>query len=98
MSTQDMFSIVAILYCVTNLGSMGLELNLQETIKSLRSPRLVILTLVWSWILGSAAAFPVQDPNVLVMILLAVPVPLAVWLLLARYFFAPRADKDLVKV
>jgi BASS family bile acid:Na+ symporter len=43
-------------------------------------------------------AFPVQDPNVLVMILLAVPVPLAVWLLLARYFFAPRADKDLVKV
>ena len=286
MSTQDMFSIVAILYCVTNLGSMGLELNLQETIKSLRSPRLVILTLVWSWILGPAlalliikvlplsephaaglllfslaptapllpilirkakadmdisaammplavagtvvfmpilapllipgvsvssialarqlvltvllplvigvvirvyasrladkifpyfkklaslstllllafvlflygrellnalgsfavaaqvlfvlvtafvsyafgfglkqtqrsalalgicsrnggamfvafAAFPVQDPNVLVMILLAVPVPLAVWLLLARYFFAPRADKDLVKV
>jgi BASS family bile acid:Na+ symporter len=44
------------------------------------------------------AAFPVQDPNVLVMILLAVPVPLAVWLLLARYFFAPRADKALVKV
>jgi len=285
MSTQDMFSIVAILYCVTNLGSMGLELNLQETIKSLRSPRLIILTLVWSWILGPVlalliikvlplsephaaglllfslaptapllpilirkakadmdisaammplavagtvvfmpilapllipgvsvssialarqlfitvllplvigvvlkvyvsrladkilpvfkklallatlallvfvlliygkellralgsfavaaqvlfvlvtafvsyalgfglkqtqrsalalgicsrnggamfvafAAFPVQDPNVLVMILLAVPVPLAVWLLLARYFFAPRADKDLVK-
>jgi len=285
MSTQDMFSIVAILYCVTNLGSMGLELKLQETIKSLRSPLLVILTLVWSWILCPAlavliikvlplsephaaglllfslaptapllpilirkakadmdvsaammplavfgtvilmpiitpllipgvsvssialarqlvitvllplvigvvirvyaskmadkilpvfkklavlatlallvfvlfiygkellralgsfavaaqvlfvlvtafatyafgfglkqtqrsalalgicsrnggamfvafAAFPVQDPNVLVMILLAVPVPLAVWLLLARYFFAPRADKDLVK-
>jgi BASS family bile acid:Na+ symporter len=41
--------------------------------------------------------FPVQDPNVLVMILLAVPVPLVVWLLLARYFFAPRADKALVK-
>ena len=69
MSTQDMFSIVAILYCVTNLGSMGLELNLQETIKSLRSPRLVILTLVWSWILGPALAvliikvLPLSEPH-----------------------------------
>jgi BASS family bile acid:Na+ symporter len=32
------------------------------------------------------AAFPVQDPNVLVMILLAVPVPIVLWLMLARYF------------
>lgn len=56
MSAQEMFSIVAILYCVANLGSMGLELNLQETIKSLRSPRLVTLTLVWSWILCPALA------------------------------------------
>ena len=56
MSAQDIFGIVAILYCVTNLGSMGLELNLSETIKALRSPRLVILTLVWSWILGPALA------------------------------------------
>jgi hypothetical protein len=40
------------------------------------------------------AAFPVQDPNVLVMILLAVPVPVAVWLILARWF-ASRADKTL---
>lgn len=37
------------------------------------------------------ATFSVQDPNVLVMILLAVPVPVIVWLLLARYF-ASRAD------
>ncbi len=38
------------------------------------------------------AAFPIQDPNVLVMILLAVPVPILVWMILARYF-ASRADK-----
>jgi BASS family bile acid:Na+ symporter len=69
MSTQDMFSIVAILYCVTNLGSMGLELKLSETIKALRSPRLVILTLVWSWILGPALALliikvlPLSEPH-----------------------------------
>ena len=37
------------------------------------------------------AAFPVQDPNLLVMILLAVPVPIIVWMILARYF-ASRED------
>jgi BASS family bile acid:Na+ symporter len=56
MSAQDMFGIVAILYCVANLGSMGLELNLTETMNALRSPRLVILTLVWSWIIGPLLA------------------------------------------
>ena len=56
MSAQDIFGIVAILYCVANLGSMGLELNLTETMKSLSSPRLVTLTLVWSWIIGPLLA------------------------------------------
>ncbi len=51
-----MFGIVAVLYCVANLGSMGLELDLPETMKSLRSPRLVTLALVWSWILGPPLA------------------------------------------
>ena len=41
------------------------------------------------------AAFPVQDPNVLVMILLAVPVPVFMWLILARYF-ASRSEKNLI--
>jgi len=69
MSAQDMFGIVAILYCVANLGSMGLELKLPETIKALRSPRLVTLTLVWSWILGPALAIlitkilPISDAH-----------------------------------
>jgi BASS family bile acid:Na+ symporter len=56
MNAQDIFGIVAILYCVANLGSMGLELNLTETMKALRSPRLVILTLLWSWIIGPLLA------------------------------------------
>ena len=36
--------------------------------------------------------FTVQDPNFLVMLLLAVPVPVITWLLLARWF-ASRAEK-----
>jgi hypothetical protein len=36
MTSQDIFGIIAILYCAVNLGSMGFELNFNETIKSLR--------------------------------------------------------------
>jgi BASS family bile acid:Na+ symporter len=69
MTSQDTFGIIAILYCVANLGSMGLELNFSETIKSLRSSRLVTLTLVWSWVIGPALAYlitkilPLSEPH-----------------------------------
>ena len=56
MSSQDMFGIVAVFYAVANLGSMGLELNLRETIRSLRSVRVLGLTLAWSWVIGPAFA------------------------------------------
>ena len=41
MNAQNAFSIVAVFYSVANLGSMGLEINLRETIKSLRSVRVI---------------------------------------------------------
>ena len=41
MNAQNAFSIVAVFYSVANLGSMGLELNLCETIKSLGSVRVI---------------------------------------------------------
>ncbi len=34
MSSQDVFGIVAMFYAVANLGSMGLELKLRETIQA----------------------------------------------------------------
>lgn len=72
-----MFGVVAILYCVANLGSMGLELNLSETVKALRSTRLVTLTLVWSWILGPLLALliikilPLSDAHAAGLLLLS---------------------------
>lgn len=59
MTAQDVFGNVALLSCVANLGSMGLELTLPATIKALRSARLFALTLVWSWILGPALAYSI---------------------------------------
>lgn len=57
MTSEAIIGIVAILYCAANLGSMGLELDFRETMRSLRSVRLVALTLVWSWIIGPAWAY-----------------------------------------
>lgn len=56
MNAQDVFGIVCILYAVANLGSMGLELDLGQAIRSLRSVRVLALTLFWSWVVGPALA------------------------------------------
>lgn len=82
MNPQAAFSIVAVFYSVANLGSMGLELNLRETIKSLRSVRVVGLTLGWSWLVGPAFA-------VLLTKLLPMAEPYAVGLLI--FGLAPTA-------
>jgi BASS family bile acid:Na+ symporter len=69
MTLGTVFGILVVLYSVSNLASMGLELNLHETIKSLRSPRLVTLTLVLSWIIAPALAYlitiilPLSEPH-----------------------------------
>ena len=56
MNAENAFSAVAILYSVANLASMVLELNPRETMRSLRSVRVLGLTLGWSWLVGPAFA------------------------------------------
>ncbi len=56
MTLQTVFSILVIVYTVSNMASLGLELKLRETVKSLRSARLVVLTLLWGWVVGPAIA------------------------------------------
>jgi hypothetical protein len=46
MDGQSIFKIVVLLYSVSNLLSLGIELNLKETLKALRSNRLIVLTLL----------------------------------------------------
>jgi bile acid:Na+ symporter, BASS family len=57
MDGQKIFAVIAVLYSVSNLLSLGIELNLEETIKSLKSFRLIILTLVWGWVVSPAFAY-----------------------------------------
>jgi bile acid:Na+ symporter, BASS family len=75
MTTQSVFEILVLLYTVANMASIGLELNLRETMRSLRNPRLVGLTLLWGWVVGPAFAIlltkvlPLSEPHALGLII-----------------------------
>ena len=97
MTLQAVFGILVVLYTVANLASMGLEFNLREAIKSLRSPRLVVLTLVWGWLVGPAFAYllskviPLAEPHALGLFIFSLA-PIAPFLpVLVR---EARADMD----
>ena len=97
MNLQTVFSILVILYTVTNMASLGLELNLRETMRSLRSARLVILTLLWGWVVGPAFAvlltkiLPLAAPHAVGLLIFSLaPVAPMVSLLARR----ARSDMD----
>ena len=45
---------MAMFYAVAELASMGLELDPRETLRSLRSIKVIVATLGLSWIVGPA--------------------------------------------
>ena len=97
MNLQTVFSILVIVYTVSNMASLGLELNLRETTKSLRSPRLVVLTLLWGWVVGPAFALlitkilPLAEPHAVGLLVFSLaPVAPMVSLLARR----ARSDMD----
>lgn len=56
MTVDNIFNVVIIIYSMSNLASLGMELNLRETIRSLGNLRLIIFTLFFGWIAGPAFA------------------------------------------
>jgi len=54
---QDAFSIAVVIFAVSNIGAMGLELNPREALKDLRSIRAIGPFLLWGWMLGPALAW-----------------------------------------
>lgn len=57
MSMEEIYKIVVMIFTVSNLAAMGLEINKDEALKALKNPRFIILILVWGWIVGPAIAF-----------------------------------------
>jgi BASS family bile acid:Na+ symporter len=82
MSIQTFSNIAVVLFTVSNVGAMGLEFNLSGAIKALRSARFIVLTVVWSWVVGPALAWlvtktlPLAEPYAMGL-LLAGPAPCA---------------------
>jgi bile acid:Na+ symporter, BASS family len=69
MNMQDIFKISVVIFTVANLMAMGLESTLRDALKTLGSPRFVILTIVWGWVVGPALAWlitliiPLSEPH-----------------------------------
>ncbi len=57
MKVLDIFSIIVVIFTVTNIGALGLETNLREALKHLRSVRAIGLILFWGWVAGPALAY-----------------------------------------
>jgi BASS family bile acid:Na+ symporter len=56
MTIETVFNIVVIIFTVANLMAGGLACDLKEAMQSLRSPRFILLTLFWGWVVCPALA------------------------------------------
>jgi BASS family bile acid:Na+ symporter len=57
MSLEVVFNIVIVVFTVSNLAAMGLELDLREALRTLRSVRAITLILLWGWVVGPTLAW-----------------------------------------
>jgi predicted Na+-dependent transporter len=57
MTIMTWFNITVVVFTVANLLAGGLECDLKEALKWLRSPKLVVPTLLWGWVVGPALAW-----------------------------------------
>jgi BASS family bile acid:Na+ symporter len=56
MTIMTWFNITVVVFTVANLLAGGLECDLKEALKWLRSPKLLVPSLLWGWVVGPALA------------------------------------------
>ena len=61
MNMEDVYKIVVMIFTVSNLAAMGLEINPKEAFFALKNPRFVLLILVWGWVVGPALAWLITN-------------------------------------
>jgi BASS family bile acid:Na+ symporter len=72
---QTTFSPLVLIFTVSNLAAMGLQVRMPEVVVALRNKKSVALIFVWGWVLGPAFAYlitkvlPLADPYVVVVFL-----------------------------
>ena len=57
MTIETFFNLTVVVFTVASLMAGGLECDLKEALKSLRSLKLIAPTLIWGWVVGPAIAW-----------------------------------------
>ncbi len=57
MSIETWFNLTVVVFTVASLMAGGLECNLRDAMRSLRSLKLIGPTLIWGWVVGPAVAW-----------------------------------------
>ncbi len=77
MNMEEIYKIVVMIFTVSNLAAMGLEINPKEAALALKNPRFVLLILIWGWIVGPAIAWlltniiPLSEPHAAGLLLIS---------------------------
>lgn len=77
MSMEEIYKVVVMIFTVSNLAAMGLEINPKEALATLKNPRFVLLILVWGWVVGPAVAWlltqiiPLSEPHAAGLLLIS---------------------------
>ena len=72
---QTTFSPLVLLFTVSNLAAMGLQVKMPEVMEALRNKKSLVLIFVWGWVLGPAFGYlitrilPLADPYIVVVLL-----------------------------
>jgi len=72
---QTTFPLLVLIFTVSNLWAMGLQVRMPEVIVTLRDKKSLALIFVWGWVLGPAVGFlitrilPLAEPYVVVVFL-----------------------------
>ena len=72
---QTTFSPVVLVFTVSNLAAMGLQVRMPEVAAALRNRKSIALIFLWGWVLGPAVGYlitkvlPLDDPYVVVVFL-----------------------------
>ena len=72
---QTMFNPLVVVFTISNLASMGLQVNIPTVLKTLRTLKFLGLVLVWGWVVGPALGFvitrflPLAEPFAVVVLI-----------------------------
>ena len=72
---QTTFSPLVLIFTVSNLAAMGLQVRMPEVVVALRNKKSLALIFVWGWVLGPAFGYlitrllPLEEPYVVVVLL-----------------------------